>query len=72
MLADERKAKGLSQKAMADLLGLPYSTYCEYENGRKSIPATVAEKIANILKKSVDSLFLPCRFTIGERTEIER
>ena len=67
MLAEVRKAKGLSQKDMAELLGLPRSTYYEYETGSKTIPADVAEKISKILNKPLASLFLPVRFTICEQ-----
>lgn len=67
MLAEVRKAKGLSQKEMAERLGLPRSTYCEYETGNKSIPADVAKKISKILNKPIASLFLPIRFAISEQ-----
>ncbi len=66
MLAEVRKAKGLSQKEMAEMLELPRSTYCEYETGNKTIPADVAEKISKILNEPIASLFLPVRFTVSE------
>ena len=66
MLAELRKAKGLSQKEMAEMLELPRSTYCEYETGNKTIPADVAEKISKILNEPIASLFLPVRFTVSE------
>lgn len=66
MLADERVNLGLTQREMADKLNLPYSTYCEYETGKKSIPARIAKKIAEILGKPVSALFLPTRFTLSK------
>ena len=67
MLADERSSLGLTQREMADMLNLPYSTYCEYETGKKSIPAKVVKQIAEILGKPVTSLFLPIRFTLSKQ-----
>lgn len=70
-LVDERIAKGYSQKEMAEKLNLPYSTYNEYETGKKSIPLEVALKIADIIQKPIELLFLPVRFTIYEQNKKE-
>ena len=66
VLANERMSKGLTQRKMAELLNLPYSTYCEYEKGRKSVPADIAEQIASILQQPVSAIFMPVRFAVCE------
>ena len=66
VLANERMHKGLTQRRMAEMLNLPYSTYCEYENGKKSVPADIAEQIASILQKPVSAIFMPIRFAVCE------
>ncbi len=66
VLASERMHKGLTQRKMAELLNLPYSTYCEYEKGKKSVPADIAEQIASILQKPVGAIFMPVRFAVCE------
>lgn len=66
VLANERMNKGLTQRKMAEMLNLPYSTYCEYEKGKKSVPADIAEQIASILHKPVSAIFLPVRFAVCE------
>ena len=45
-IVEARMRRGLSQRDMADLLHLPYSTYNEYETGRKTVPAEIATKIS--------------------------
>ena len=66
VLAKERMRKGFTQRKMAETLHLPYSTYCEYEKGKKSVPADIAEQIAFILQKPVSAIFLPVRFAVCE------
>ncbi len=70
-LAKERMHKGLTQRKMAEMLHLPYSTYCEYEKGKKSVPADIAEQIASILQKPVSAIFLPVRFAVCEQKKGE-
>ena len=65
-LANERMQRGITQRRMAEMLNLPYSTYCEYEKGKKSVPADIAEQIASILQQSVSAIFMPVRFTVRE------
>jgi len=60
-LTIERKAQGLSQRAMAEKLGIGQSTYMHYElvgtkNGREPSFA-ILYKIAQILDVSLDYLF---------------
>ena len=56
-----RKESGMSQREMADKLGLSYSTYSNYENNYREPPSEIISKICDIL--SVD---LPDLVGIGE------
>lgn len=44
-----RTEKGLSQKAMAELVGIPYSTYSNYENNNREPSIEQLKKIADTL-----------------------
>ena len=70
-IVEARMRTGLSQRDMADLLHLPYSTYNEYETGRKTVPAEIATKISEIVGEPVGSLFLPVRFAVSEQKSEE-
>lgn len=41
-IAEIRRAKGIPQYALAKSLGIGASTYCQYEQGTRSVPADVA------------------------------
>ena len=51
-----RKAGSYTQKAFADLLDVPASTYSNYENGNRIPPADVLERAAEALKTPLRSL----------------
>lgn len=51
-----KKNTTLSQREMAKLLGIPVSTYSNYENNHREPPKDTIEKIAEILGVSVDRL----------------
>ena len=53
-----REKKGYNQKQMAELLGLPTSTYFRYEKGISRIHAELLGKIATVLKVPVAKLFI--------------
>lgn len=55
-VSSAREKKGLSQSAMARLLGFAQSYYCRLENGKKVCPLITAAEIADILEVSVDYL----------------
>lgn len=44
-----RKEFGISQREMADKLGLSYSTYSNYENNYREPPSDIINKICDIL-----------------------
>lgn len=56
-LKETRKSNNLSQRKMAENLGLSFSTYSNYENGYSEPQMEVVEKFCDILNISVDDLF---------------
>lgn len=69
-IEDIRKSKGFTQEYVANKIGAATSTYNQYEMGTRSIPAEMAEKIANVLDVEVGEIFLPVKFTIREQAGI--
>jgi transcriptional regulator with XRE-family HTH domain len=57
-----REASGLQQKEMAILLGYTVTSYNKIENGERRLPISKAIKAAEILKCSLDEIFLPSNF----------
>ncbi len=51
-----RKDSGMSQREMADKLGLSYSTYSNYENNYREPPAEIISRICDILKVDLPDL----------------
>jgi transcriptional regulator with XRE-family HTH domain len=48
-IKETRKSKGLTQKQMSELLGIPYSTYSNYENNNREPSIELVDKIAEVL-----------------------
>ena len=65
-LAKHRQAKGLTQDAVATAIGIANSTYCQYENGLRTVPKQSANAIAIILECNVLDIFLPIKFTVSK------
>lgn len=51
-----RKAKGLSQKAVADHIGVSRVSYCYFENGHCELRFNTMAKLARKLELSLDAL----------------
>ena len=51
-----RLEKGMTQKAMADILGIHVNTYMKWEENPKRIPISKAYKIAVTLGVSMDQI----------------
>lgn len=56
-LFDKRLEKGYTHKAMAEMLNISKSYYCQLENGNRTLSYMLAYKIANILDTKPDDLF---------------
>lgn len=65
-LEEIRKNAGYSQSGFSKALGIANTTYCQYEKGKRAVPADVVEKICKILNIEKDEIFLPKMFTISK------
>ena len=65
-LEEARKKAGFSQGGFSQKLGLPQSTYCQYETGKRDVPADVATQICRILCVAKEDIFLPKTFTVSK------
>lgn len=61
-----RTARGFTQEQVAKSVGIPLSSYNQYETGARSVPADIAERIAQALRVEVSDIFLPLKFSIRE------
>lgn len=64
-LKETRLERKMTQKDMAEKIGIPEITYRMYEAGDRSVPEDKAEKISKILGKNVEDLFTPERYTVA-------
>jgi DNA-binding XRE family transcriptional regulator len=65
-LEQVRVKQNYSQREIANAVGIAVSTYCQYENGVRSIPIHIANAIAEKLNYSRDDIFLPTKFTVSK------
>lgn len=61
-----RKEKGLTQQQMATELGLPYTTYINYENGYRNIPNKLLGKLESAFGVSASVILNIDNGTQGE------
>jgi len=54
-----RIEKNLSQKQLAEAIGISESYYCQLENGSRRMSLPVAQKIALALDVLMDDIFMP-------------
>lgn len=69
-LSTLRNKSKITQKDMAEHIGVAVSTYCMYENGQRTIPAEKAYKIASFLNTDIEEIFLPFSFTLSETKSV--
>ena len=55
-IRDLRNDKDLSQKEVADMLGMSQTGYSKYETGENDIPTRVLIQLADFYKVSIDYL----------------
>lgn len=56
-LKEKRETLNLTQKQVADMVGIPYQAYQRYEKKARIPSATMAIKIARALKTTVEELY---------------
>lgn len=64
-----REEQEITQRLMAERMGISESFYCQLEGGKRKITVDYAIKIANILSKTLDEIFLNYNFLECEGTE---
>lgn len=64
-----RRFNGITQKQMAEIIGVDVRTYINKEQGITQFKANEMFKIAQILKKDISEIFLPTDFTKHEAEE---
>ena len=55
-IRDMREDRDLTQKQMAELLGIHQTTYSDYELGNLNIPIDILIQLAKFYKTSIDYL----------------
>ena len=58
-LVKARKEAGLTQKELAERIGIDRTSYTHIENGNRNPSLITAYKIALELEKRIDEIFLP-------------
>ena len=53
---DMREDSDLSRRELAEKIGLPQTSYTRYETGQREMPLSVAIKLADFYKVSLDYL----------------
>jgi len=65
MLRALRLRAGMTQKALADAIGLPQSHISEFEKNRRAVPYKHAQKLAEVLRTIPSHLMTPNAETIA-------
>lgn len=65
-----RLKKGLTMKELADMVGIPQSSYSYIEKGDITANEEVVQKICNVLKIPREGIFYPAKFRIRELDEV--
>lgn len=68
-LRRNRVKKNYTQRQLADAIGISESYYCQLENGTRRMSLPIAQKIAIVLNKDMDSLFMPDNLAYREDTD---
>ncbi|NLA58224.1 MAG: helix-turn-helix transcriptional regulator [Firmicutes bacterium] len=64
LLREVRKARGMTQKEVAIAIGVPQSTYCLIEHGKRPADLKTVQKICDLFQVERDHLFVPKRFAV--------
>ena len=70
-LQNFRLSKGLKQKEVAELIGINYQTYCNYESGRCEPPAEYLVRLALLYEIPVDLLVQTGNMNKNEQSQQE-
>ena len=65
-LCELRKKNGYTQEQLAKELEIAVSTYNQYENGARSVPKHIADKVSAILNVQTEDIFSTKYFTVSK------
>lgn len=68
-LIETRKKAGLTQAQVAKLVGIDRSFYVYIERGKRTPSLRVAIRIAQVLGRSIEEIFLPLDATLRHENE---
>jgi len=66
-----RKSKNISQKNLAQMVGISATHLNRVENDSNKLPFPLASRIAEVLGCSMEEIFLHQKFTISKQKENE-
>jgi len=69
MLRSLRLRAGMTQKALADAIGVPQSHISEFEKGRRAVPYKHAQRLAEVLHSIPSHFMTPSADTIAAMNE---
>jgi len=72
MLQGLRLRAGLTQKQVADVLGIPQSHISEFEKDKRNIPYKHAQKLATLLRSVPSHFMRPKAETLEAMSELEK
>ncbi|NMB46478.1 MAG: helix-turn-helix transcriptional regulator [Firmicutes bacterium] len=64
LLRRVRVSRGMTQKEVALAIGMPQSTYCLIEHGKRPADWSTVQKICDLFEIAHDDLFVPKRFAV--------
>ncbi|NLJ85315.1 MAG: helix-turn-helix transcriptional regulator [Firmicutes bacterium] len=67
MLREIRLARGMTQKEVALAIGVPQSSYCLIEHGKRPADCDTVRRICELLQVKQEDVFIPKRFAVRKR-----
>lgn len=64
-----RQLKGLKQTEVAELIGINYQTYCNYESGRCEPPAEYIVRLSKLYGISIDLIYQKDNYSKEDETQ---
>ncbi|MDY3947724.1 MAG: helix-turn-helix transcriptional regulator [Ezakiella sp.] len=58
-----RETRGMTQREVADAIGVGQVIYFRYENGQRAVPYSAAKKLSKLYDVPLEDIFLPKMMT---------
>lgn len=72
MLSELRKSRGLSQKSVAELIGIKQQTYGAYESGRNETPTEILVRLSMLYDMPVDVIIQRDKMSKNDKSPAEQ